>query len=125
MTWGAGHESPESTQSLPAALTGYAIVIVMQRHHEADLAGYLLESGEWTHLNIPAISEEEQRIIVGQGRTKIRAAGEVLDPVREPLWVLDQLREQLEPLAHDVPEARISYTRSSNADTRLSILSST
>lgn len=38
------------------------IIIIMQRLHEDDLSGYLLNGGngeEWTHLNIPALDEED------------------------------------------------------------------
>src|SRR5262249_14213777 len=35
------------------------IVLVMQRLHEGDLAGYLLEKGDWHHLKIPAIAEHD------------------------------------------------------------------
>lgn len=37
------------------------IIIVMQRLHEDDLSGYLLNGGsgeEWTHLNLPALDED-------------------------------------------------------------------
>lgn len=37
------------------------IIVIMQRLHERDLAGYLLDGGngeKWEHLNIPAITEE-------------------------------------------------------------------
>lgn len=39
------------------------IIIIMQRLHEEDLAGWLLNGGngeEWTHLNIPVRDENEQ-----------------------------------------------------------------
>ena len=35
-----------------------AIVVVMQRLHENDLAGHLLEQGGWQHLDLPAIAME-------------------------------------------------------------------
>ncbi|NIT59367.1 MAG: terminase, partial [Aliifodinibius sp.] len=38
------------------------IIVIQQRLHDKDLAGYLLETGKWVHLNIPAIAEEYQRI---------------------------------------------------------------
>lgn len=34
-----------------------SIVVVMQRLHEEDLTGHLLEQNEWTHLCIPALAE--------------------------------------------------------------------
>ena len=33
------------------------IVVIMQRLHEKDLTGHLLEQGGWAHLKIPAIAE--------------------------------------------------------------------
>ena len=39
------------------------IIVVMQRLHEDDLSGYLLSGGsgeEWTHLNLPAINENNE-----------------------------------------------------------------
>src|SRR6516162_712044 len=43
-----------------------AVVIVMQRLHEDDLAGRLLEKGGWPHLKIPAIAEQHERIRIGR-----------------------------------------------------------
>jgi hypothetical protein len=44
-----------------------AIVLVMQRLHMDDLAGYLLEKGGWTHLNLPAIAPAADKVLVGDG----------------------------------------------------------
>jgi len=38
------------------------IAVIQQRLHEDDLAGHLIESGGWEHLNLAAISEYEQTI---------------------------------------------------------------
>ena len=72
-----------------------AIVVVMQRLHVDDLAGRLLDHGGWDHLSIPAIAETEQDLPIGFGRSYNRKVGDVLDPVREPRNVLDQLRRDL------------------------------
>jgi predicted phage terminase large subunit-like protein len=72
-----------------------AIVVVMQRLHVDDLSGRLLEHGGWEHLAIPAIAEHEQALTVAPGRTRLRRPGDILDPEREPLEVLDGLRRQL------------------------------
>ena len=37
-------------------------ILIMQRLHEADLAGHVLEQGDWTHLCLPA--EYEPRLLV-------------------------------------------------------------
>ena len=33
------------------------IIVVMQRLHEEDLAGHLLCSGNWSHLDLPTIAK--------------------------------------------------------------------
>jgi predicted phage terminase large subunit-like protein len=73
-----------------------AIVLVMQRLHEDDLAGVLLRgSDEWTVLSLPAIAEQDEQIPIGNGRFHFRHAGDVLHPEREPREVLESLRAQL------------------------------
>lgn len=71
------------------------LVVVMQRLHEEDLAGYLLEQGGWEHLDLPAIAINEQQIPLGPSTIHIRHAGDVLHPEREPLEVLDLMRAQM------------------------------
>lgn len=72
-----------------------AIIVVMQRLHVDDLAGKLIATGDWTHLNLPAIAPGEEMVEVGENRFHRRAAGEALHPSREPLDVLDQLRREM------------------------------
>jgi predicted phage terminase large subunit-like protein len=72
-----------------------AIVVVMQRLHAEDLSGRLLDLGGWDQLLIPAIAETEQLYEVGPGRRLRRRVGDVLDPVREPKEILDQIRHEL------------------------------
>src|SRR5215217_4407344 len=73
-----------------------AIVLVMQRLHEDDLAGILLRgSDEWTVLSLPAIAEQDEQIPIGNGRIHFRQAGDVLHPERESRDVLESLRAQL------------------------------
>jgi predicted phage terminase large subunit-like protein len=75
-----------------------AIVLVMQRLHEDDLAGVLLRgSDEWTVVSLPAIAEQDEQIPIGNGQVHFRRAGEVLHPEREPREVLESLRAQLGP----------------------------
>jgi predicted phage terminase large subunit-like protein len=75
-----------------------AIVLVMQRLHEDDLAGVLmLGSDEWTVLNLPAIAEQDEKIPIGNGQDHFRRAGDVLHAEREPREVLESLRAQLGP----------------------------
>ena len=71
------------------------IIVIQQRLHEADLAGYLLEAGGWTHLNLPAIAEEDMSILVGPDKYHHRKEGDVLHPDKEPLESLNQLQEDM------------------------------
>ena len=73
------------------------IIIVMQRLHQDDLVGHVLERGEhWEILSFPAIAEEEER---RQIETPLgpflysRKAGEVLDPSRESLQTLNNIKQ--------------------------------
>lgn len=47
--------------------TDGAIVVVMQRLHQNDLAGHLREQGGWTVLSLPAIADEPQSVLIGPG----------------------------------------------------------
>ncbi len=73
-----------------------AIVIVMQRVHVDDLSGFVLSlSDDWTVLNLPAIAEIDADIPLTATEVHHRKAGDVLSSGREPLWVLETLRQQL------------------------------
>ena len=64
------------------------IIIIMQRLHEDDLVGHVMQSGDWKVLRFPAIAEKDERhVIYSLGKTRIitRKAGEALHPEREPL----------------------------------------
>lgn len=71
------------------------IIVVMQRLHEDDPVGHLLEKGGWTHLNLPAIADERSEILIGPGRYYIRRAGELLHPEREPEFALERMKIDL------------------------------
>ena len=68
------------------------IVLVMQRLHEEDLAGHLIEAGGWEHLNLPAIAPADARIRTGPDRWHHRRTGEALHPDREDLGELERIR---------------------------------
>ena len=70
-----------------------AIVLVMQRLHEEDLAGHLLDAGGWEHLSLPATAESEERIAIGKARKHTRQPGEALHPERENTARLEQLKK--------------------------------
>ena len=75
-----------------------AIVLVMQRLHEDDLAGVLLRaSDEWTLLSLPAIAEQDEEVPIGIGQVHFRRAGDVLHPERQSREDLESLRAQLPP----------------------------
>jgi predicted phage terminase large subunit-like protein len=71
------------------------IVVVMQRLHENDLAGHLLEQGGWEHLDLPAIAPEDAVVPLTGGRIMRRRIGEVLHPERESKEALEAVRSEI------------------------------
>jgi len=78
-----------------------AIIIVMQRLHEDDLAGHLLaqptssDAPGWHHFNLPAICEEPEDIPTGDNMSYVRTAGEPLHAARESLTALNRLKTDM------------------------------
>jgi predicted phage terminase large subunit-like protein len=72
-----------------------SIIIVMQRLHPDDLVGHVLEQGGWTHLNLPAIAEDESIISLGGHRCHKRSVGDLLHPERESQAALDELKASM------------------------------
>lgn len=72
------------------------IILIMQRLHEDDLVGHVLGLEPWKVIRFPAIAEEDETHVIetpyGVRRFQ-RRAGEALHPEREPLEVLNHLRE--------------------------------
>jgi predicted phage terminase large subunit-like protein len=71
------------------------IIIIMQRLHEDDLVGHVLEQEDWDLIRLPAIAEENETYVIStpyRTRTVRRRAGEPLHPEREPLPLLEHLR---------------------------------
>ena len=71
-----------------------ARVMIMQRTHQADLSGHVLETGGWTHLKLPTRFEPSKRctVLYAEG-TKTwtdprKTAGELLNPA---LWDEDAI----------------------------------
>jgi predicted phage terminase large subunit-like protein len=61
-----------------------------------DLTGFVLGLDEqWDVLRLPAIAEHDEEISLRLNSTIVRRAGEALFPRREPLHVLESLRQQL------------------------------
>jgi predicted phage terminase large subunit-like protein len=75
------------------------IVVVMQRVHQGDLVGYLLEQGGFEVLNLPAIAQRTETFDLGYGRSYTRQKGELLHPDHEPADVLRELKRNMGPIA--------------------------
>ena len=75
------------------------IVVVMQRVHQNDLAGYLQEQGGFEVLNLPAIATRSETYDLGGGRTYTRQEGELLHPAHEPVEALLELKRDMGPIA--------------------------
>jgi predicted phage terminase large subunit-like protein len=71
------------------------IVVVMQRVHDNDLVGYLIEQGGFDVLNLPAIAQRTETFELGGGRTYTREKGELLHPEHEPAEVLAKLKREM------------------------------
>ncbi len=71
------------------------IILVMQRLHVNDLVAHILEKEVWEHLDLPAIAESDESYQLPDGRTVGRAAGTALHPEREPLPVLETIKETI------------------------------
>src|SRR5262249_43730013 len=75
-----------------------AIVLVMHRLHEDDLAGHVVAREDWDVVRLPAIAEADEwhRVETVFGSQSFgRKAGEALHPEREPPEMLAQLRRTL------------------------------
>jgi predicted phage terminase large subunit-like protein len=73
------------------------IILVTQRMHMDDLPGRLLQMGGWSHLNLPAIAQEEMVIEKGFGENHTFHKGEALHPAIESLEHLERQRQALGP----------------------------
>jgi hypothetical protein len=72
------------------------IIVVAQRLNVDDLPGYLLRGpDEWVHLNLAAIAEEDEHILIGEDEYHFRRAGDALHPEWEPIANLEQMRAQV------------------------------
>ena len=75
-----------------------AMVIIMQRLHQHDLVGHVLEKGDWQTLVLPAIAEHEQAYeydnVFGWHR-KTPYPGDALHLERELQEILNQLKVTL------------------------------
>jgi predicted phage terminase large subunit-like protein len=72
------------------------IMIIMQRLHEDDLVGHVLEREGWEVLSFPAIAEQDAEFVISNlygSHRIIRSVGDVLHPEREPLEALRGIRQ--------------------------------
>ena len=72
-----------------------AIIAVMQRLHQFDLPGMLLEAGGWDHLNLPAIAPADETVGLLGGKVQRRKAGDVLHPDHESATALAKIRAEM------------------------------
>lgn len=80
-----------------------AIILVMHRVHENDLTNYLLAKSEgWVHINMPAITFEDETWQLPHGRIHVRKKFEALHPARESV-------EQLESILSSVGGYAFAY----------------
>jgi len=72
-----------------------AIILIQQRVHEADLAGFLLEQGGWVHLDLPAVAEESGEVDLGWRGRVPRPPGHLLHPDRLSKALLKERKSEL------------------------------
>lgn len=72
-----------------------AIVCVMQRLHEYDVAGLMIESGRYDVLSLPAIADSDLMVPLPRGEVHHFKAGEVLHPAREDREILEGIRAEM------------------------------
>ncbi len=70
------------------------IIVTMQRLHVDDLSGVLIEQG-WPSLAIPAIAPEPADYLIGENEFYRRPAGQLLQPDRDALEAIEELKRQL------------------------------
>ena len=71
------------------------LIVVMQRLHEEDLAGYLLETSGYQHLCLPAVAQESLVVETGPRTVKHWKHGELLHPRLLPQSELHQLKNSM------------------------------
>jgi predicted phage terminase large subunit-like protein len=74
------------------------IIIIMQRLHQEDLVGHVLEQEDWDVLSFPAIAEQDEVFAIeGPLGTRLfqRNEGDVLHPERETRQTLASIRERM------------------------------
>lgn len=70
-------------------------VLVMQRLHERDLAGEMIDEGGWEVLSLPMRFEEARRSVTSVGCDPRKEEGELLFPVRFPEEAVAEIEKGL------------------------------
>jgi len=74
------------------------IILIMQRLHEGDLVGHVIQQESWDLLCLPAIAQEDEEHVIetmfGTERI-VRKAGEPLHVERESLEVLNRIKQTM------------------------------
>jgi predicted phage terminase large subunit-like protein len=74
------------------------IIVIMQRLHEDDLVGHLLEQGGWEVVPLPAIAEQDEEHVIENLFGRIvhrRQAGDILHAERESQETLEAIRKRI------------------------------
>lgn len=72
------------------------MLLLMQRLHQDDLVGAVMEREHWDVLSLPAIAEKDERYLIESplgSRFYVRKAGEALHPERLSLERLEEIRQ--------------------------------
>jgi len=71
------------------------MIVIMQRLHQDDTTGHLLEKGGWEHLSLPMEAEHRTVITFPSGREVIREPGELLHEERASANTIQELKTLL------------------------------
>ena len=71
------------------------IILVLQRTHEHDIAGHLMEKGGWTHLSLPAIAPHDMEVQIKDNETHAFMEGDLLHEERFSRQTLDRIKRDV------------------------------
>jgi len=74
------------------------IIIIMQRLHQDDLCGHVLEQGEWDVLSLPLIADADEEFVISTPYGKKlyrRKTGELLHPARDTLVSVEKIQSEI------------------------------
>lgn len=74
------------------------IIIILQRLHQDDLVGHVLDRGPWEVLSLPAIAEQDETHVIESrfgARRFTRKAGDALHPERESAAIYAGIRNTI------------------------------